>query len=136
MTIENQNHRATSVFRLNLDRDRPYVLDGEFSEDSAVIRYIYTDTGERITVTNSWFNRPAGFRAAHARRQAERSEKKAIELTENPPAGLCGDALECVIKRHCLNAERYWKEHDQIMMEPGATYQGGKPIKPEKSWAA
>jgi len=128
MNNETRKERTTSVFRFNLERDRPYMLAEDYAEQNAVIRYIYTDTGERVTVPNTWFNRPASIRAAHAKEMAERSEYKALELTENPPAGLCPEALESVIDRHCLNAERYWAEYDQIMAEPGATYHGGEPV--------
>jgi hypothetical protein len=136
MSFEQTDHRTGSVFRSSLDRGRPYVLNGEYSESSAVIRYTYTDTGESVAVPNNWANRPANVRAEHARRKAAYCERKALELTENPPEGLCREALECVIDRHYYNAERYWDHCDQIMEEPGATYQGGKIIGPEMGFAA
>lgn len=136
MNTETLNHEARSAFRPTLDRDRPYVLDGEFSEIGAVVRYTYADTGEHVTVPNNWFNRPASVRAAHARSKAERSEQKAHDLTHNPPAGLCREALEGVIDRHYVIAQSYWEEHDRIMAEPGATYHGGDPADAEMHNAA
>lgn len=96
-----RNERSTKTsFQMKLDRSRPLELVGEYSAESAVVKYRYTDTGDQVSVPNTWNNRPAELLAQAAISKADAAEKRAEALEASPPDGVEPEQVAGLIRYH------------------------------------
>lgn len=104
---------------------------------SGHLQYRYLDTGETVTVPNTWYNQPVENRVAQWRHHADEHAAYAAKVIKDPPFGVTRAGASKMVDRHtalawvCRKvAQRLEKEREAIFFRQGDLYKQFSTQKP------